>query len=279
MAAGLPSKNSTLIGDMLTAIRLRYCTNLPGTISSLFTTLTPLLDEERYTYPGVLKPSQARRCKHWRLTIDPLIDCCSSTLTNRTANAFQELVDVGGDSQRSTVRRGDANVELPVFCSWLGGRQRAMDRAFVFVDPYAMQVDWKTIKAIADTKRADLLMLFPLMSLRRNLKREGWPTPEHQSALNRFYDGDSWRSLYSKSGGTVFRPGGDREIVEAYVEDMKGVFAEVADPQRTLGSATDGSLFTMIFGASNPDAADLAARIARGVFSAASGIQRRMRLE
>ncbi|MDE2968135.1 MAG: three-Cys-motif partner protein TcmP [Chloroflexota bacterium] len=189
------------------------------------------------------------------------------------------LIDERGDRFRSTVLHGDANLELRNFCSWLGGSQGRMDRAFIFADPYAMQVEWETVKAIAATKRADLLMLFPLMSLRRNLKRDDWPTPEHQVALNRFFGGDSWKSLYSTGGNTVVREGGDREIVDVYVERMREEFAEVVDPRRTLGSASDGSLFTMVFGASNPDAAQLAARIARGVFNAASGIQGRMRLK
>ena len=198
---------------------------------------------------------------------------------HENCNRLEQLIEARGDNHRTTVWRGDANVEIPRFCDWLRADDRRLHRAFVFMDPYAMQVDWKTIEAVAATKRADLLMLFPLMSLRRNLKRDGWPIPEHQTALNRFYNGDSWRSLYSTRGGSVSRLGGNREIVAAYVEDMKEVFAEVVDPQRTLGSASDGSLFTMVFGASNPDAAELPARIAKGVFNAASGIQSRMRLE
>ena len=189
------------------------------------------------------------------------------------------LIEERGDSYRTTVMRGDANLELRRFCSWLKGSQGRMDRAFIFVDPYAMQVEWETVEAIAATKRADLLMLFPLMSLRRNLKRDDWPTPEHQRALSRFFGGDPWKGLYSTGGDTVVREGGDRAIVEAYVDRVKGEFSEVVVPERSLGSASDGSLFTMVFGASNPAAADLAARIARGVFDAASGIQRRMRFD
>ena len=192
---------------------------------------------------------------------------------------LQALIEERGDSQRSKVRSGDANLELREYCSWLGGRQGRMHRAFIFVDPYAMQFAWETVEAIAASERADLLMLFPLMSLRRNLKRDGWPIPEHQAALNRFFGGDPWRDLYSTGGNTIVRQGGDREIVEVYVQRMRKVFAEVVDPQRTLGSSSDGSLFTMVFGASNPSAAELAARIARGVFNAASGIQSRMRFE
>lgn len=191
---------------------------------------------------------------------------------------LRKLVADRRDGHRVTVKTADANDEVPAFCSWLGGRQRRMDRAFVFIDPYAMQVDWKTIEAIASTKRADLLMLFPLMSLRRNLKRDGWPTSEHQAALNRFFGNDSWRRLYETGGDSVVRQGGDRAIVDLYAERMEEHFAEVVDPKRVLGAFDDGSLFTMLFGASNEAGANVAARIARGVFAAAQGQQGRMRL-
>lgn len=191
---------------------------------------------------------------------------------------LKRIVADESGSERVTTILGDANQELPTFCNWLGSREGKMHRAFVFVDPYAMQVDWRTIEAIAETKRADMLMLFPLMALRRNLKRDGWPTAEHQAALNRFFGDESWISLYSPSKDSAVREGGDREIVAAYSERMSTIFAAVVDPQRTLGSADDGSLFTMVFGASNPDAADLAERIAKGVFKAAMGVQRRMRI-
>ena len=191
---------------------------------------------------------------------------------------LEEIVAERGDGNRAEVKRGDANLELPKFCSWLGGPQGGMARAFVFIDPYAMQVSWETIEAIAATKRADMLMLFPLMAVRRNAKTMAWPTQEHSIALTKFYGDDSWRSLYSQSGTRVVREGGDKAIIKCYVERLDSIFERVVDPGRTLGSADDGSLFTMLFGASNPNGAEVAARIAQGVFNAATGVQARMRL-
>ena len=153
-----------------------------------------------------------------------------------------------------------------------------MVRSFVFVDAFAMQANWDTVAAIAATKRVDLLMLVPLMALRRNLKIDDWPPATHATALNRFYGDGSWTKLYSRSGARVVRQGGDREIVTSYARRLREIFVEVVDPERTLGSADDGSLFTMLFGASNQAGADVAARIAEGVFKAATGTQGRMRL-
>lgn len=196
----------------------------------------------------------------------------------RNCDRLSEIVAQRGDGHRATVRHGDANLVIPEFCSWLGGPEGRMDRAFIFVDPYAMQFSWESVQSIAATKRADMLILFPLMAIRRNARIDGWPVPDHAGALTRFFGDESWRALYSQVGTSVVRQGGDRAIVRCYVERLESVFERVVDPQRTLGSADDGSLFTMLFGASNPTGADVAARIAEGVFTAATGIQGRMRL-
>ncbi len=191
---------------------------------------------------------------------------------------LKRVVAARDKSNRATVVHGDANQELPKFCEWLGSLKGRMHRAFVFIDPYAMQMDWTTVVSIANTGRADLLMLFPLMSVRRQLKRDGWPVTEHRIALNRFYGDESWQGLYTVEGGRAIREGGDREIVESYVRRLQEIFVEVVDPKRTLGSADDGSLFTLLFGSSNRRGARVAVPIAEGVFKAATGTQGRLRL-
>ncbi len=197
----------------------------------------------------------------------------------QNVRALKALIDSRGDSSRANVHNDDANEAVQAFCKWLGARQQKMHRAFVFLDPFAMEVHWETIAAIAETKRCDLLMLFPLMALRRNLKRYDWPPHSHQVALQRFFGDDSWKDLYEVSGSNAVRKGGDREIVVAYGRRLQEVFFEVVDPERTLGSASDGSLFTMLFGASNKKGAEVAAPIAAGVFAVAKGIQGRMKLD
>jgi three-Cys-motif partner protein len=45
---------------------------------------------------------------------------------------------------------------------WCGETDWRKTRAVVFLDPYGMQVEWKTIETIAYTKAIDLWILFPL---------------------------------------------------------------------------------------------------------------------
>ena len=55
------------------------------------------------------------------------------------------------------VIRGDANDKLPRFCQNMSD----FDRAVVFLDPYATEVAWTTVKTIAKTEKIDCWILFP----------------------------------------------------------------------------------------------------------------------
>lgn len=68
------------------------------------------------------------------------------------------------------ILQGDANERIQALCnkSW---RSR---RAVLFLDPYGMQVEWKTIEAVAKTKAIDLWVLFPLgIGVNRLLTKSG----------------------------------------------------------------------------------------------------------
>jgi three-Cys-motif partner protein len=67
------------------------------------------------------------------------------------------------------IKLGDANMEIQGLCKKDWRRRRAV----MFLDPYGMQVEWKTIEAIAKTKAIDLWVLFPLGSRATYLERGG----------------------------------------------------------------------------------------------------------
>lgn len=56
-------------------------------------------------------------------------------------------------ADRIEIRNDDANT---VLVEWTEGTSWQGQRAVVFLDPYGMQVEWRTIEAIARTKAIDL---------------------------------------------------------------------------------------------------------------------------
>ena len=79
------------------------------------------------------------------------------------ASALQQLANE--HKQRwIDVIQGDANKKVPEFCR----NMDAFDRAVVFLDPYATEVAWSTVEAIAATQKIDCWILFPLMAVARD---------------------------------------------------------------------------------------------------------------
>lgn len=194
------------------------------------------------------------------------------------AIGLRDIICASGDEERASVKEGDANDHLVQFARWLGAAGQYKHRALIFIDPFATQVNWTTIEELARSKRCDVLMLIPLMAVRRLVKRDGFPMQSHQDALTRIFGDESWRRLYQSMNDQAFSSPGFRAIVELYVERLETIFVRVVDPRRTLGASSERSMFTLLFAAANERGAKVATDIASGVLKAAQGSQRRMSL-
>jgi len=77
--------------------------------------------------------------------------------------------------------QADANNFLLDFCSQNDWSKK---RAVLFLDPFGMQAEWKTVEAIAQTKAIDLWYLFPLAGVGRLLTNDGKINPIWEDKLN-----------------------------------------------------------------------------------------------
>ncbi|MDO9319092.1 MAG: three-Cys-motif partner protein TcmP [Gammaproteobacteria bacterium] len=57
----------------------------------------------------------------------------------------------------------DANQFVPKFCASLGRH----DRAVLLLDPYSTQLDWSTLRHVAESGKVDLWLLFPISVILR----------------------------------------------------------------------------------------------------------------
>ncbi len=90
------------------------------------------------------------------------------------------------------VLAGDANERLTELCQetdW------GSTRAAIFIDPYGMQVNWKTLERLAKTK-ADVALLFPTGPLNRLLKRDGEIPPEWEKRIDDHLGECAWRDAF-----------------------------------------------------------------------------------
>jgi three-Cys-motif partner protein len=147
-------------------------------------------------------------------------------------------------------------------------------RAVMFLDPYGMEVEWKTLEAIANTRAVDVWYLFPLSGLyRQATKKHAKIDPDKRAALNRMLGSGEWEDhLYSKSpqsglfdsDGDLERTANVRELEEYVRGRLKQIFAQVLPPLQ-LPIRSRPQRFSLFFAISNP--APLAVRLASKIAS------------
>lgn len=166
------------------------------------------------------------------------------------------------------IRQGNANTEIQELCR----KDWSAHRAVLFLDPYGMQVEWKTIEAIAATKAIDMWLLFPLgIGVNRLLTRSGEIPESWRRRLNLLLGTENWYDEFYRveSTPTLFGTAEDR-VVKATTETMgryfnerlKSVFAAVADEPKVLRNSANCPLYLLCFAVGNDKGAPIALRIA-----------------
>ena len=169
------------------------------------------------------------------------------------------------------IRNEDANEALISFCDQLG----RFDRAVVFLDPFATEVSWETVAKIADTKKIDCWLLFPLSAIARQMPTGSEPPESWAANLDRVFGGrEYWHNIYyTLTFDTVLfgieeivrRPEGSegsKRIAEAYRARLEEVFERVAPTRRVFTNSRNSPMFDLFFAASNPRGASIAIDIA-----------------
>jgi three-Cys-motif partner protein len=182
--------------------------------------------------------------------------------------ALRELRDRYRDRQIVVVE-DDANRAIQAEITWDGWKHA---RAVMFLDPYGMNVEWKTLQAIAATEAIDVWFLFSLSGLyRQATRRSGDIDPGKRAAVTRILGTHAWeQELYSDMGqGDMF---GGREKqrtadvrgLERYVKArLETIFAKVFEA-KALPVDQKPQRFSLFLCISNPEpkALGLATRVA-----------------
>jgi three-Cys-motif partner protein len=174
-------------------------------------------------------------------------------------------------AERIEIHNEDANVFIKEWCvstNW------AKWRAVVLLDPFAMNVAWKTIESLAATQGVDLWWLFPCGAFNRLLTRRKKPPEKWSEALTRICGTTEWEKRFYKE---IDAPGlfesihsaektADFESINQFLhERLASVFAGVVDRPLFLVNSTNSPIFMLFFAASNPKGAIPAVNIANWV--------------
>nr|WP_320131973.1 three-Cys-motif partner protein TcmP [uncultured Holophaga sp.] len=168
---------------------------------------------------------------------------------------------------KGLVWNGDANNELPKIIQKLEG---PLHRGVVFLDPFAMTVEWRTLKAIAASRILDLWFLVPFGAISRTLPREGEVNESWRQKLISTFGEDPIPHLYkvtrqpSLFGDTEdldmfninedcpVRVGGPGMLARYILNRLRSIFAWVSSDVVVLRNSNNAPMFHLVYALSNP---------------------------
>ena len=165
---------------------------------------------------------------------------------------------------------GDANEYLKVLCQ----KNWKTHRALVFLDPYGMQVEWKTVESIAHTQAIDLWVLFPLGTVNRLLKKSGEIRPSLRARLDMFFGEPGWYDVFYQLAKQISFFNEEQwqktenifaTIEQYFIERLQGIFEGVATNPLPLRNSKNVPLYLLCFAAGNRKGAPTAVKIAQDV--------------
>lgn len=187
---------------------------------------------------------------------------------SRCAQLAQLKDDFPSLADAIDIRLGDANSEIQQICDkdWSG------HRAVLLLDPYGMQVDWRTIEAVAATRAIDLWLLFPLgIGVNRLLTRSGKIPDSWRQRLTALLGTESWYEEFYRVEPTadLLGDGSERVVKENmdvigtyFMARLRTIFAGVADRPGVLRNSSNNPLYLLCFAVGSERGKRVAIRIA-----------------
>lgn len=163
--------------------------------------------------------------------------------------------DFAGRNHLVSIEQGDCNEILPLELR----RLRKNDRALCFLDPYGLELEWKVIRALGQSKRVDTILLFPIMGINRGaLWRKGIPDNAATKKLTKFYGDESWKTAGYKDT-PLFKGQGIKEKVtpEEFVDSFRKRLEDVAGFECVskpcpMKNEKQGTIYYLLFGSKKP---------------------------
>jgi three-Cys-motif partner protein len=143
-------------------------------------------------------------------------------------------------------------------------------RGVVFLDPFGMQVPWKTISDIGDTGALEIFLNFPLgMAIQRLLKRDAKFSSRERARLDEYFGDPGWFDVaYPESRGLfesirAKAPNAEELLVKWYRNRLAALFGYVSEAYLVRNSH-GGHLYFLVFAGPNKTGAKIANDILRG---------------
>lgn len=162
-----------------------------------------------------------------------------------------------------TLLEGDANDQIEAYL--LSGRYNwGKRRAVAFLDPFGMQVPWKTIEAIGQTKAVEIILNLPVgMAIQRLLPKSGKFTDEQKQKLTDYFGSPDWESIVYEEKADLFgmfrtkRHDAGHELAKWYQKRLKEAYGHSSKP-RLIKNTRGTHLYYLLWAGPNAIGAKIA---------------------
>lgn len=141
-------------------------------------------------------------------------------------------------------------------------------RAVAFLDPFGMQVPWRTLEILASTGAVEIILNFPVgMAIQRQLPRSGTFTAEQREMLTRYFGSPDWEDLLYEKTTDLFgdvdvnktQRSGDR-LARWYGKRLKSLFGYASQPY-LITNSRGSHIYYLLFAGPNSTGAKIASDI------------------
>lgn len=174
------------------------------------------------------------------------------------ADRLEKVILEKTEKKEFEIRVGDCNKELETVLSF--PRSKSFWRGVIFLDPYAMNFYWNSLRTIQKTEIFDVWYLFPISALCRVMQRDGQIPPKNKEIINKLLGTIEWeKEIYYQSPQLSLFEDSETERVtiegigDYVVKRLRTIFPAVSKRSLTLRNPLNNSpLFLLCFAVSNP---------------------------
>jgi three-Cys-motif partner protein len=177
---------------------------------------------------------------------------------------LESLRDEYKSRRKIVVRKGDCNNYLNESLIRNPKINWKEWRGVVFLDPFGMQVPWKTLVGLGRTGAIEIFLNFPVrMAIQRLLPRSGDFTERQRKKLDEYFGDPTWFNVvYIESPGLFGQvrskvKDSEQRLVKWYRERLKREFRFVSSP-RLMVNSRGGHLYFLVHAGQNRTGARIA---------------------
>lgn len=182
----------------------------------------------------------------------------------RTAQLEQLKREYPG--KKIQIKTGDAKEGVQKLAAHFDKRPYA--RGVAFLDPYGPHLHWKTVEALAATRKVDVIVNFPLaMAINRLIKRDGEIRENWIAILDACFGTHEWHALVYETEDDLFGAETVRKseaaaerLLGLYNERLKQAFGHSVTPS-LIRNTKGNPLYFLLWASSNERGAPIAKHI------------------